>query len=71
VYCTGTGVVCGLEKTVKWYRRSAEHGECCAQYNLAVMLLKGQGASQDAGAAFRWWSIAAEQGWAEAQLQLR
>jgi TPR repeat protein len=34
------------------------------------MLLKGQGAPQDAEAAFGWCRTAAEQGLAEAQLQL-
>ncbi len=34
------------------------------------MLLKGQGAPQDAEAAFQWCRAAAEQGCSEAQLQL-
>ena len=34
------------------------------------MLLKGQGATQDAESAFHWCCMAAEQGLAEAQLQL-
>jgi TPR repeat protein len=70
MYCTGTGVVRNLEEAVRWYRRSAEQGDRYAQYNFAIMLLKGQGAPQDAEQAFRWCCEAAEQGLAEAQLQL-
>jgi TPR repeat protein len=65
MYCTGTGVI-----RVRWYRRAAEQGDRVAQYNLAVMSLKGQGVQQDAEAAFQWCSAAAEQGLPEAQLQL-
>ena len=67
MYCTGTGVVRNLAEAVKWYRRSAEQGDRYAQYNLAVMLLKGQGTAPDAEEAFRWCRMAAEQGLAEAQ----
>jgi hypothetical protein len=70
MYCTGTGVVRNLAEAVKWYRRSAEQGDRYAQYNLAVMLIKGQGAPQDSEEAFRWCCLAAEQGLAEAQRQL-
>jgi TPR repeat protein len=70
MYCTGAGVVRNLAEAVKWYRRSAEQGDRYAQYNLAVMLLKGQGTAQDAGEAFHWCHAAAEQGLPEAQLQL-
>src|SRR5207302_23135 len=70
MYCTGTGVVRNLAQAVKCYRRSAVQGDRYAQYNLAVMLLKGQGAPQDPEGAFRWCGAAAEQGLAEAQLQL-
>ena len=49
---------------------SAEQGDRYAQYNLAVMLLKGQGTTPDAEEAFQWCCLAAEQGLAEAQRQL-
>jgi hypothetical protein len=48
----------------------AAQGDRYAQYNLAIMLPKGQGTAQDAEEAFRWCGLAAEQGLAEAQLQL-
>jgi hypothetical protein len=70
MYCTGTGVVRNLAEAVKWYRRSAQQGDRYAQYNLAIMLLKGQGTTQDAEEAFYWCSAAAEQGLSEAQVQL-
>lgn len=70
MYCTGTGVVRNLAEAVRWYPRSAEHGDRYAQYNLAIMLLKGQGIAQDVEEAFRWCCLAAEQGLAEAQRQL-
>jgi TPR repeat protein len=46
-----------------------EQGDRYAQYNLAIMLLKGQGTQQDAEEALYWCSAAAEQGSAKAQLQ--
>ena len=61
-------MVRNLEESVKWYRHAAEQGDRYAQYNLAVMLLKGQGAPQDEAAAFYWCSAAAEQGLAEARV---
>ena len=70
MYSTDTGVVRNLAEAVKWYRRSAEQGDRYAQYNLAVMLLKRQGTTQDAEEAFRWCCQAAEQGLAEAQRQV-
>ena len=54
MYCIGMGVIRNLVEAVRWYRRSAEQGNRYAQYNLGVMLLKGQGAPQDAEAAFGW-----------------
>jgi TPR repeat protein len=47
-----------------------EQGDRYAQYNLAIMLLKGQGTQQDAEEALYWCSAAAEQGSAKAQLQM-
>jgi len=54
----------------QWFRKAAQQGDVYAQYNLAVMLLKGQGTPQDSEATFRWCRIAAEQGLAEAQARL-
>ena len=32
---------------MRWYERAADQGNELAQYNLGVMLMKGQGAPQD------------------------
>ena len=48
-------------EAVRWYRLSAPQGYENAQYNLAVMYLRGEGVEQDREAAIRWFRLAAEQ----------
>ena len=48
-------------------RRRAEQGDAAAQFDLALMYANGDGLSEDAAEAVRWYRQAAEQGFAEAQ----
>ena len=34
-------------RAIEWYKKSAEQGNVNAQYNLANLYLRGQGAAQD------------------------
>jgi uncharacterized protein len=70
MYCTAQGVPKDLETAVAWYRRAAQQGERVAQYNLAVMLFKGDGTEPDPDEALEWYRKAAEQGLPEAQIAL-
>lgn len=54
----------------KEFRKSAFKGDLDAQYNLAVMLYKGNGVSRDKAEAVYWFLKAAEQGDASAQYNL-
>ena len=49
---------------------AAEHGDRFGQYNIAVMLMKGQGVERNADEAATWLVKAAEQGVPEAQVAL-
>src|SRR6266853_1179907 len=51
-------------RAFKDYRELAELGQPQAQYNLAVMYAKGQGARQSELNAYAWASLAAEGGYA-------
>ena len=70
MYCTAAGVPKDLDAAVAWYRRAAEQGERIAQYNLAVMLVRGDGVEPDPEEALNWYRKAAEQGVPEAQIAL-
>ena len=60
-----------LPKAIAWYELAAQLGHPLAQYNLAVMLAKGQGCEPDRNKALSWFQRAAEQGLAVAQTALR
>jgi len=70
MFCVAQGVPKDLAMAVAWFRRAAEQGERIAQYNLAVMLLKGDGVAADPEEALQWYRKAAEQGVPEAQIAL-
>lgn len=53
-----------------WFRRAAEQGFADAQFNLALILLQGDGVSPDPAEALIWCRRAAEQGIADAQDRL-
>lgn len=47
---------------VEWYKKSARRGNAESQYWLGVMHLEGNGTTEDDEEAFRWVSLAADQG---------
>ena len=57
-------------QAVEWYRKSAEQGNMCAQYNLGLCYEFGRGVVADISEAKIWYHKAANQGDAEAQCQL-
>jgi TPR repeat protein len=58
------------EKAFKWYMKSAEQGDACAQRNVGYAYNYGEGVEQDEEKAFKWYMKAAEQGDADAQLEV-
>lgn len=50
------------KKGVHWYAAAAEEGHVIAQFNLGVMLSKGQSCVTDREAAVGWFRKAADQG---------
>lgn len=55
---------------VEWFERAAAQGVAEAQFNLALILARGDGVPPDAARAFAWCRLAAEQGHAAAQDRL-
>src|SRR5208337_2377479 len=49
-------------KTVKWYRKAAQHGYASGQYKLGLMYYHGEGVPQDDVKAHMWFNLAAAQG---------
>jgi hypothetical protein len=58
----GWGAVASPGEAARWYRRAADAGLAWAQYNLAHLLLDGNGLKRDAAAALQWYRRAAGQG---------
>ena len=58
-----------LSLAVEQTRKAAEGGDAQSQYLLGVAYLEGNGVRQNAKESFRWFSMAAEQGLADAQYQ--
>ena len=48
-------------------KKSAQQGDADAQYNLGVMYHNGDGVEKDYVTAYKWWTLAAEQGHEEAR----
>jgi localization factor PodJL len=51
---------------IPWFRKAAERGLRDSQYNLGVLYARGLGVPQNLAESFRWFSLAANQGDAEA-----
>uniref|UniRef100_A0A914XKC8 Sel1 repeat family protein n=1 Tax=Plectus sambesii TaxID=2011161 RepID=A0A914XKC8_9BILA len=58
------------EGAVKWYTKSAEHGDARSQLILGLKYWSGQGVSQSNEEAVRWFTKSAEQGYADAVFYL-
>lgn len=56
------GVPVDDREAVKWYRKSAEKGNVSGQYNLGLMLKKGEGCAKDLREALSWFEKAAANG---------
>lgn len=56
-----------LEAAVAWYRRAAEAGHAEAMFNLASMLIEGEGCERDPAAAREWIRRSLEGGYAYAE----
>jgi len=56
-----------FETALREFQANAEAGDRRAQYNLGVMLLKGNGVQKDINAALKWHRRSAKQGYAAAQ----
>ena len=61
-YDNGQGVLQDYKQAVKWYRKAAEQNNASAQYNLALMYVKGVGVPKDYVMAHMYWNIAAVSG---------
>jgi TPR repeat protein len=57
------------ESAAKWFESAANFGLKDSQYNLAVLHANGLGVPKDAGKAYKWFSIAAARGDADAAKQ--
>ena len=62
MYYLGTGVEKNYAEAVKWYRKSAEHGNFNAMELLGSMFEQGKGVEQDYEEAVKWYKKAAEKG---------
>lgn len=71
MYIQGIWVDKDAIKAAKWFEKAAERGNANAQYELGVMLLRGEGGlDKDEGRAVAWLEASAEQGNASAQHDL-
>ena len=57
-------------KALKEWKPMAEQGNADAQYNLGVMLERGDGVLKDVTEAVKWYRLSAEKGYASAQYNL-
>ena len=67
----GKGVPQDFPRAIVSYELAAQLGYAPAQYNLGIMLAKGQGCEPDRDRALPWFQKAAEQGLSAAQTALR
>lgn len=70
VYSQGDGVAKDYEEAVRWYRKSAEHGDATGQANLGFMYINGSGVHKDLVEGAKRVQAAAEQGDGPAQYYL-
>jgi TPR repeat protein len=67
MYREGDGVPVDLAKAAGYYRQAAVQSDAKAQYELARMLLAGEGVQPDVLQSFAWFSIASDGGNTPAQ----
>jgi localization factor PodJL len=66
VLMTQSGKQDELKPALGWFERAAEHGVRDSQYNLGIMYARGFGVPVDLAAAYKWFSVAAVGGDADA-----
>jgi len=60
VHYRGRGVVPqDLDEAARWFRKAADQGDATAQYNLALLLAKGEVGAADYVSAYFWFNLAA------------
>ena len=58
----GVGVKQDYAQAVNWYRKAADQDHAFAQYNLAVLYIKGNGVKKDTAEAVKWFRKASING---------
>lgn len=59
------------EKAAKYYQKGAEMNDPAAQYNYGMCLKKGKGVKKDKQAAIHWLTLAGQNGYNEAEKQIK
>ena len=70
MYKNGIGVEQNISRAIKWFRRSADQGNCVGQHELGLAYWYGVGVQQDFTRALKWIRLAADQGDTKAQLAM-
>ena len=62
MYDHGAGGAKNYQEALKWYKRAADQGDACGQYELGLMYEEGRGVEPSDADALSWFVKAAEQG---------
>jgi localization factor PodJL len=54
------------KSAAQWFRKAADHGVADSQFNLGILYARGIGVDQNLAESFKWFSLAAAQGDADA-----
>ncbi|KAG7294754.1 hypothetical protein JYU34_022881 [Plutella xylostella] len=66
----GDGIKADNETALRYFKKAAELNNPVGQSGLGIMYLQGRGVPKDPSAAFKYFTMAANQGWVEGQLHL-
>jgi len=67
MHANGTGVKQNYFSAARWYQHSANQNHSLAQYNLALLYSEGKGVEKSTGMSFVWNTIAAWNGYTDAE----
>jgi len=70
LYRRGQGVDMDHKKAAFWFKKAADHGNTCAQYNYGVRLWEGEGVTRNFAKAFQYFQKSADSNNASAQYNL-
>jgi localization factor PodJL len=62
----GGGKGANYKNASQWFRKAADRGVADSQYNLGILYARGIGVEQNLAESFKWFSLAAAQGDADA-----